>query len=64
MNKKKKRKDPMGQKDLMGEDMFVLLLALVFVALVITATVLTAIYFREVGKQYSLNGRAKTGEHE
>ena len=36
MNKKKKKKDPMGQKDLMGEDMFVLLLALVFVALVIT----------------------------
>ena len=33
-------------------------------ALLITATVLTAIYFREVGKQYSLNGRAKTGEHE
>ena len=33
-------------------------------ALLITATVLTAIYFREVGKQYSLNGRAKNGEHE
>ena len=36
MSKKKKRKDPMGEKDLMGEDMFCLLIALVFVALVIS----------------------------
>ena len=28
--------DPMGKNDLMGEDMFCLLIALVFVALVIT----------------------------
>ena len=37
MGKRKLNKhgeDPMGKKDLMGEDMFVLLLALVFVALV------------------------------
>ena len=32
-----KRKDPMGEKDLMGEDMFCLLIALVFVVLQIKA---------------------------
>ena len=36
MSNKKKRKDPMGEKDLMGEDMFCLLIALVFVVLVIS----------------------------
>ena len=38
MGKRKLNKhgeDPMGEKDLMGEDVFVLLIALVFVALVI-----------------------------
>ena len=38
MGKRKLNKhgeDPMGKKDLMGEDMFILLIALVFVALVI-----------------------------
>ena len=36
MENMSKRKDPMGEKDLMGEDMFCLLIALVFVALVIS----------------------------
>ena len=36
MESMSKKKDPMGKKDLMGEDMFCLLIALVFVALVIS----------------------------